>query len=168
MLGDGITERDIVKIHIKARAEGKPAANPLDTAPRATDLSIHRWMHPDWGRVGMYANGDGHKSYRVREFEDRRILRVMIEARRTTDARAKIPSKLFTDYCYVTVEREGYVYEYHWDDIPDGTEAAVILECSSNTPNQVGNSPVPVINGRSISGVEVDSVDMSIIANREG
>ncbi len=170
-IGEGVTERDIVKVHIKARSEGKPTANPLDTASRMRDIDVMDWRWPDWGLLGRIANGDGGVTFVVKDLEwiSQRRLIFMIENQRTTDRRAKIASKLFVDYCYVTVERQGYVYEYNWDSLPNGNQGAVVLECQSGTRQGLNPGTTETVsNNRDIQGVEVESVDVSIISNREG
>ncbi len=170
-IGEDITDRDIVKVHVRARAEGKPAANPLDTAPRMRDIDLLDWRHPDWGILGRYANEDGHATFLVKEpdrLADRKLI-LMIENQRTTDRRAKIASRLHVDYVYVTVERQGYVYEYSWPDLPDGKQGAVILECQTGTMQRFNpGQEVNIGPRRDITGVEVDAVDVSIISNPEG
>jgi hypothetical protein len=173
-LGEGLGERDIVKVHFKARSEGKPAANPVAPtggALKERDFEVYSWAFPEWTLLGRVSNGDGDMSFQIPDTEwiSTRNLGIMIESSRASDRRAKIGSKLFVDYCYITVERQGYIYEYEWDDIPDGTDAAIVLDCQTGArftdvleDEQAEGSLVDLY------GVEVESIDVSIISNREG
>lgn len=167
-LGEGLTERDIVKVHMKARSEGRAPTNPLASAPRIRDIDVLDWRYPEWGLTGRISNTDGHVVFPIVDLEwiNQRKLIIMIENARITDKKAGIPSKLFVDYCYVTVERQGYVYEYEWEDLPQGSQAAMVLECQTGT-KYVSNPgrEIAVGSRQDILGVEVEEVDLQVISN---
>lgn len=174
-LGDNVGENDIVKVHVKAKSEGKyPTIQPFEN-PGRNDIFVNQsvaYGDHGWRAVGLINNKDNGNVFIVNDLSMARRFKLIIclENARVNDSAAKIASKIHTEYIYVTVERAGYIYEYEWTDLPDsGTQGAVVLECASGaTFSTRGQGPVGVTSSEDVDGIKIDSAEVSILANKDG
>lgn len=172
-LGEGLTDDDIVKVYVKANSEGKRPLNSAQANPWNDDIKLLNFAGSgEWQGLGRISNGDGVNVFTVNNIETalRSNLIIMLENTRISDSKAKIASKIHTDFIYVTVERQGYIYKYEWEDLPfNGNTAAVVLECTTGTLTTTNPGVViPVGAANDIEGVRIESAEFSIISNKEG
>lgn len=171
VIGD-VEEGDVITVHYNGHAVGDRAFQPGQQYGNDKDFEAYIYESSrDWRIIRpAYAPEVGPWEFRIRETASAplgRILWVLIRSRLPTNAKKRIASKVYTDYCFVTVKRQATEYEYEWNDLPAGDEAALMLEMSSAAVGAevVHDSVVPT---RTEHPLQVDSLTAEINMARQG
>lgn len=160
-----ITTDDIVKVHINARSGGRyPSGGgvPFEGA-EWKGIRVLSWQTPDWAllRGGRIENDTdsvpviADTSNIIRSG----TVRLLLQSERRSDAARKIISTLHLNYIYITVERQGYIYKYTWDDMPQGDQAAMSIKAKAPARNRGGIAP-----GQ--NGIEILGVKTNVISSK--
>jgi hypothetical protein len=163
-LGEDIELGDTFRLYLKTRSEGK-LSSVVSTAP-TEDVVVYGLRDKDWVRIGGVTNNQGLVTFEIQDltFSALGEITIMLESARVSDKASRQAAFLHTDHIYVAITKQNYVYEYEWEDLPDGQNAVIILECTGGM-DAAGNEE---LGSADATGVWVDSAEFSIIANREG
>lgn len=160
-LGD-IREDDTVRVHWNAQSRGRyphGGGVPFEDAEfRGQDIVAHTssgsWSLLSRGRVEN--NTDAISIVDVsRQVKEGGLLLLSIRSERKSDKQRKIVSSLDLNYLYITVERQGYVYQYEWTGLPQGSEAAMMIDAKAPGVDWDATS---VTNGMEILGVQANVI----------
>jgi hypothetical protein len=127
---------DELNIHYNGKAVG--GRTPLNQTGEVgesneRDINVFVWSTLAWkGLPPAHKPFKGPWKWKCRAHLDlepgTRVVWVMVEARRESDAKRKSVCKIITEYIYLTHTREGVIRNYEWEGLPQGEKAALSLD----------------------------------------
>jgi hypothetical protein len=165
---------DELNIHYNGKAVGgrvplyqsSEAVEPQDQNER--DVNVYVWSTLNWKHLPP-ANRPfrGPWRWKCRGHLDlepgTRVVWVMVEAQRESDARRNSVCKIITEYIYLTHTRQGVVRSYEWEDLPQGEKAALSLDLVQPSGEEL-TFPFKrtALGGPGQMGIMVDNVRLNI------
>lgn len=141
--GLDVEPEDIVRVHLKARTYGAERA-PQDI-PGLTDMQpyhVRTWTSSGEWDILQVEEGRREDEEKVwfttldpglnRTLKNPDMVPILVEAVPASRASENQVSRLELDYIYLSVESPAYVEEYEWSDLPQGSQAALVLECKND------------------------------------
>lgn len=163
-VGD-MTEQDTIRVHYSAASKGvyphKGTGVPFEGA-EWRGVEMLNWRRPNWAYLRGGARADNHQdqigTISASDYDDKWV-HLWLRSNRRSDRHRGIISRLHLNYIYITVERQGYIYTYTWDDLTQGSEAAMMIDAR-------GRQRDAGVNTNEQNGIEILGIQANVTSSK--